>query len=1271
MPSPRTTRTASQFGTLEDELARSADIDQTQPVVVPSSPIRSSTRHRLQASREESEEQPGLAASTSQQTTQNIPNRIFIPIRSFLTDLVQALVRVLVEVAWPLLCSAVHLGLSCISPKQPSHEPLDTHRFPSISSTAQMNKHFGEHVKYLICTSFLLTPSLSISLYDSEASSEHVNLKETAAKDHAAELNLLASAMPDPQTRVEERVACYPDLPGRIPSPTTSTASTAIPPLVGLTRNIRDASLCAIASLFFTTNSWDTWFRLGLLITSLAWSAIVAQHVVSGPPSLVCFTTVISPQAAFNADEIVAIIRRRKSQSNVVDCTSGLIASAREADKAFNKVLSAIQEVELVSRGFKISHPLPPISRIEAAATTLSASPMRQRYTPEPHATPADGPLVGGLAKVSRSASAASHDSNMKHGELNSGEKDKESGHGGARGPAEIRRMSHLRGHLRRSIDEAKQLYRAMIDQLSPLVDSVELSALRDVYSLDSDASESLASAKLFSVTASLTDSRGPSPLPTSSSMTGTLSGDDSFVSNASSMQKRSSWTLPRSAGVTGSSFRSQRAVGAHPADMSFDESFSSHASPRALQNAHKRFSLTSDGSAASVGATAPVSRNGSMLKQKLSRQDSNGSDTTGLSGSEASTPRSAAVAHAESSASKPKGSRLSYIAEGSNINGPNTSPAAKRLSYQSSDSRPGSQLSQNRRDSLDVAAKAQGSPISSWGGSLRRRGVTGSIGGLAGLGVDPNYPQANVEDQVDGHTLLGLKSSFEQLHNLRRRALCHLLALQFSRESSSPNAHAYWDTVATSMNDCTSGVDRLRLRMSDVLGNEMSGDYWERRPPTDHAPAGADPAPARNDPFTRLQGLLNVPGSSGLVPFTGFEDKTQALALSIRSIQVKLRACAEELQMGMPNSLHGVGLTDGGTAAIKNGVGSLPDADVIARKESAERIWDTLKEDIISLSQEWEAGSKILRAEKRRGAAIGPSSPTLQPTQSGSSDLADLPSESSNGIVLESPLEADEDAAGRGIRSSYADRDRDRPGPAVLSADEGQGGLPADVSEHDLAALLLSSTSPAHLPRPGLEQVYESVSGLPSTNGSGMVGADGRKMTREERIQKVKEQRDQVLLRQRQQQHEQKTGGTQAHAGVVTELKGVLEVLRSQRMGGGVTTSDASSSRAGPIPNQQAPPPSSSRGPMLASPFHSTDIAPSATFGGTRPAFSSSLSGSGRQGYNQIGDGGAHDELESALANRANASQQPIGSDTVGGSESDAEQQHSDGSGGGGGVAY
>jgi hypothetical protein len=401
-------------------------------------------------------------------------------------------------------------------------------------------------------------------------------------------------------------------------------------------------------------------------------------------------------------------------------------------------------------------------------------------------------------------------------------------------------------------------------------------------------------------------------------------------------------------------------------------------------------------------------------------------------------------------------------------------------------------------------------------------------------------------------------------MHSLRRHALCHLLALKFASLSDF-SARDYWRHVETLMIDFATTLDDVRKRTAVLLDQELNGDK---------SSGTASQLPQQNGINLPSEPIV-LPGSTGLVPFTGFEDRSQALASAIRSIQVKLRACAEELAMAHPPALHGSD-SDASAASVSSrglpatGAGASTESEAGARKENAERIWDSLKDDIMSITQEWEGGSKILRMEKRRGeaalaararssevapggmnghveGALGLSQTEISAGGDGEEDATafkDVPYLLDATTTEHSLITNDSDASASA--ANVAPGLSSPPLPSSSSASD----------EMDLVSLLLQSTSPGHLPPPGLEEVFESITGIAgSLDAENAKGWGAGKMTREERIRAVKEQREEARRTQSAVLQNGDAGGggggPRAQAGVVTELKDVLDQLRQRREAG------------------------------------------------------------------------------------------------------------------------
>lgn len=1081
-------------------------------------------------------------------------------LQHFTTEFQQALLLIMRE-TWESLVRLMPKQLKALhhftqpSPVAGSAQPC---RAPPVFGTSTAN-NYAEKFKYAICTSFLLTSSLSISLYDS---SRVAPTRPTAADEaDRDDARYVTQCLPTPSETQHKRVTVDTSS-GRISQGRSSAPDSITPTDEGLARQVRDATIAACALLWLLSPSVSVWVRTVILTTALSWSAAV-MLVQYAPPSGGTVTFhVTSHGGGAPSFALRSAIERRHTCTKLLAATAHTVQSSQEADVQFNKTLTAIQEVELVARGFKITHPLPPISRIEAAGIgNQIASPVRRRGSLYTAAT-------GSSERMGRSYSLAGATGAM-----------------GARPiRPETRRMSRLRQSLLEGIKGAQQACQSLLTGLEPLVEPEELSSLRDVYSLsDPTVDFPYAGEQAGSPRSPCSDAesrRGSMLLPL---LTGSGAlGDVAHTSEAmtSNSSKRSSWG-PLSASRMQGGLNSAPArywIGSVPigsAEESFNDSMTSNDSPQSARYKPQAES-----------GNVSLSRTGSLLKR---RRGSHLEGENGWSGAESVSEVLPPVTAPEPRSGR--GSRLSYIVEGADAAGPNESPVSKRLSYQSTESRPESRLSNSamsdRRDSIGTSSRLLGSPQSMldgqvpWQSPLRHQSSLRRTGSLRGAGVSPaghrpgsslggnllgqvEEPQQPQLPQEDPLSLLSLRQAFENMHSLRRHALCHLLALRFASLSLF-SARDYWQQVETLMRTFAATLDGIRKRTAVLLDQELNGD-------TRNGPA---PHPSQQNDDHTASNTAGLPGSTGLVAFTGFEDRSQALASAIRSIQVKLRACAEELVMAHPPSLHGSYSDAGPSAAIigsspllTTGVGKTTESEAIARKENAERIWDSLKDEIMSITQEWEGGSKILRMEKRRNeaalAAGARSSDGTLSALNGHTECALGLSQAEVSIGAD----GEEDAttfkdmsyhlAPTSTERSLLTSNSDGPAPTSSQA-PGSPSLPSSPSaseELDLVSLLLQSTSPGHLPPPGLEEVFESITGIAGSLDAENANAKGKgKLSREERIRAVKEQREEAR-RAQSALLESGGGGTmgggpRAQEGVVTELKDVLDQLRQRREAG------------------------------------------------------------------------------------------------------------------------
>lgn len=109
---------------------------------------------------------------------------------------------------------------------------------------------------------------------------------------------------------------------------------------------------------------------LATILGALAIAVLLSWSLGNGPPSYVtrkrlAFIVALMAAASFLGQIYMRRqwLRRRREQS-LAEITT-FVSNSNDFDRASEATLSLVQEVELVSRGYRISAPLPPISRLE------------------------------------------------------------------------------------------------------------------------------------------------------------------------------------------------------------------------------------------------------------------------------------------------------------------------------------------------------------------------------------------------------------------------------------------------------------------------------------------------------------------------------------------------------------------------------------------------------------------------------------------------------------------------------------------------------------------------------------------------------------------------------------------------------------------------------------------------------------------------------------------------------------------------------------------
>ncbi len=427
--------------------------------------------------------------------------------------------------------------------------------------------------------------------------------------------------------------------------------------------------------------------------------------------------------------------------------------------------------------------------------------------------------------------------------------------------------------------------------------------------------------------------------------------------------------------------------------------------------------------------------------------------------------------------------SRIGYISSSDGAPTPNDSAASKRLSY--------------------VASAAVG-PASPWTGGSGR--VTPRMDDSAGTfaafdagtvspyvgGVESHVATSKLEPTAPASMPLSIASltqRHEDAHTARRLPLVKMLALRFDADE------AYWQRASFVIGRMTEVFSKLRTDLDRVVQEELRPE---------------EPV-IKEDPTSAASKLQGHPG---------LEDRLHAMALMLRSMQLKMQSCATSLQVKPPPVMHGYRAADESAAAL-----AIAEAEGDKSEwKATELVFESIRDDLLSFSAEWESGLSIFTKDRKQTASPNPSG-KLTRSHSSPQGFGDF----------ESPKESDEDAMGGG-----GPRD-----PADMLSTLAVLGETSAFDDSEIAALVRQSTDPTQLPPPGLEQVFESIATFANASGQNG-GAAG--MTREERIAKVKEQRAQRLLDAAADKAATRDTASSVDAGMMHELKDVIAQIKQKR---------------------------------------------------------------------------------------------------------------------------
>ncbi|MCO5566054.1 hypothetical protein L7F22_019729 [Adiantum nelumboides] len=964
---------------------------------------------------------------------------------SFVSEIAKAFYMLWSQVFYPLLIAV--LSTLNVLRNTEKHEKQRLKSVPEKKQdgTEQLaDQSFAEKFKFALCTSNLLTTSLAISSYDSPV--PEIKKDEKGGK---------GEELPNPTSTIDFRQIQGAISEGDLePIAVASSSSSQIRISRGAQTLLKSCALAVVLSIPFSSSK-DVWMRSTLLLTSIMWGMVA----VFGVSSLTSITYEIShtPSGSYrpslydiNASEDhlgegINDQRRRQIKEGMQNRLVKLIKACKSFDVECNKALAAIQETELISRGYKISHPLPPISRIELSNTKAPSSPPRLR----------NGSL-NGLPVGSRASFTARH---LNANNVSTNENV----------PLEPIRMAKLRKSLANAFEDVNSTMKEATSTLKPLVDQTEMNLLRDMYELDTN--------------------------------TNRRSGSFLVDTNDSTVQ-RTSWNSRGM--VTSDTTRP-------PSSLTNEDQQSS---PRTPQN---RDSLLDN---------SLLDRSSSLRKRESGMWD---------------TPPSLSGSVTNSTVGVRSGSRLSYISDKSpttvtSFTGPNQNGALKRLSYSSNGSLSGG-VGTGFNGASPFRTALQPTSRTGSGHNKRQGSVQLTLNGasddsrsvsplpLSGILHAPVSPNAIAS--VDSQKIISLKESFEQMHTIRRRALCSLLALDFSlndavqiETSSIKSTRQYWSHIGRILN----GISDCLFGLSENVKADLQKEISISKENGQKAEDLLNDAPKRDS-------------SGHLIDYSGFQDRLIAMGDSLRSVQIKMRLCADDLQMRGSAPLHGD--TSEENSSITSG-------SERRASTSTELMFGTIRDDLLQLSAEWEAASKIMRvhglAQADNAVNTSVDSTGASSTSSSLTNTGNSSNTTAGTLLLESPQEAEEDAMREWIKNQKAHLAND-VSLETVAIEAGikymlEHGSKAQ-KEDELSSLLLRSTSPQDLPLPGVETVYEDVA-LPAAK------KQPSNLSREERIRLMKEQRNNDAQQLAMHASQRTSGGVEMTNGMMNELRSVMKNRRS-----------------------------------------------------------------------------------------------------------------------------
>lgn len=344
--------------------------------------------------------------------------------------------------------------------------------------------------------------------------------------------------------------------------------------------------------------------------------------------------------------------------------------------------------------------------------------------------------------------------------------------------------------------------------------------------------------------------------------------------------------------------------------------------------------------------------------------------------------------------------------------------------------------------------------------------------------------------------SLSSLRQSLQNALASKRFASSHLLALRFEDDEDE----VYWEDVRSVMGLLTSTLVDASSRLSEVL-DEVEEQHLKVDDTAFESASGlntpnslASPPPARTPlPLSQAieQAVSFAPTPSHLTRFASHVD---AISSALDDAREQLEQCVASLKE--ERTLHSPGHSSRPSSsscgdAPPSGVGAAPGVVAGTFGEPPEhpaiQAYERLRRELGLALRECERG------RERLIHIVAPPTPSTE---------EELPADDPTGVKSDHVLDVSPPPPSRDDDVSLAALSPRASGEPVQP--ESDPGLGLD----DASAHLLLAASPAHLPLPGIEQVFEA--------DSGNVGAFARErstVSREERIRLARVKRESTSL--------------------------------------------------------------------------------------------------------------------------------------------------------------